>query len=90
MSNSLVTVVECSVHGAGDKVLHSFVGMLEMEYRMVSKTIALRVRVQIPLPTPPLNKSKIQLLYHMTKVSGSLIVCFSHNKHLNWRSVNFE
>ena len=40
---------------SGDQVPPLFVGMLEMEYKMVSKTIALRMWVQIPLPTPPLK-----------------------------------
>ena len=37
---------------SGHQVLSFYVGMLELEYKMVSKTIALSMRVQIPLPTP--------------------------------------
>lgn len=33
-------------------ILSSYVGVSELEYEMVSKTIALSMRVQIPLPTP--------------------------------------
>ena len=40
---------------SSDQVPPLFVGVSELEYEMVSKIIALRVRVQIPLPTPPLK-----------------------------------
>ena len=46
---------QCDLHGAVGSNPTSciiYVGVSELEYEMVSKTIALSVRVQIPLPTP--------------------------------------
>lgn len=75
---------------SGDQVPPLFVGVSELEYEMVSKTIALRMRVQIPLPTPPLKWVDFsQMILHqknfftdeiMIDVYNELIIEILHNR----------